>query len=100
MFLALNGWNVRKVANSLHVGVSCIERLHKKHFPNVKLLIRGKPQKLIEKMEISCIKNLTKGRISVAREAVKQLQEEFKMEVSDKTICHGLSRQCLYAKVK
>ena len=50
---------MRKVASSLHVSVSSIQMLCKKHFPNVKFSIGGKSQKLTYRMEMSCIRNLT-----------------------------------------
>lgn len=38
--------------------------------------------------------------MSVAREAVKNFQEEFGVDVSEETVRHGLYRQGLHAQVK
>ena len=51
-------------------------------------------------MEMSCVKNLTREGMSITREAIKKLQEEFEVEVSKEIVCLGLCRQDLHAQVK
>ena len=84
---------MRKVVSSLHVGVSYIQKLSKKNFPHAKLSIEGRLRKLTNRMKMSCERNLTRIGISSTREAVKQLQEEFEVEVSEEIVCHRLHRQ-------
>ena len=38
--------------------------------------------------------------MSIAKEAIKHLQEEFGIEVNEEIVCRGLCRQSLHAQVK
>src|ERR1700737_3458613 len=60
--------SVREIAKSLHVGKSSVQRLHKKHFPDAKLSVGGRPRKLTSAMERSCVTNVTRGNVSTAKE--------------------------------
>lgn len=51
--LLQKGWSVRKVVSSLHVSVSCVQRLPNKYFPDAKVPIGGKPCKVSNRMEMS-----------------------------------------------
>ena len=62
---------MRKGASSLYVGVSFLQRLCKKHFLDAKLSIGGRISKLTNRMEMSGVRNLTGGEMSIAREAIK-----------------------------
>jgi IS30 family transposase len=75
--LLQKGCSVREIAKSLHVGKSSVQRLRKKHFPDAKLSVGGRPRKLTSAMERSCVTSVTRGKVSTAKEATKQVQEVF-----------------------
>ena len=68
--LLQKGCSVREIAKSLHVGKSSVQRLRRKHFPEAKLSIGGRPCKLTSAMERSCVASVTRGKVSTAREAI------------------------------
>ena len=73
LYLLQKGCSVREIAKSLHVGKSSVQRLCKKHFPDAKLSVGGRPRKLTSAMEQSCVTSVTRGKVSTAREATKQV---------------------------
>ena len=91
---------MKKIANSLHLGVSSTQRLLKKHFLDPKLSIGGRPLNLMDKVEMFCVRNLNWGGMSIGRKGIKQLQEEFGVKVSEKIVHHGLNRQDLHVQIK
>jgi hypothetical protein len=48
--LLQKGCSVRGIAKSLHVGKSSVQRLRRKHFPDAKLSVGGRPRKLTSAM--------------------------------------------------
>src|ERR1700738_5104474 len=51
-------------------------------------------------MERSCVTSVTRGKVSSAREATKQVQEVFGVQVSEVTVRRGLCRAGLQSHVK
>jgi transposase len=91
---------VREIANSLHVGKSSVHSLRRKHFPDAKLSIGGRPRKLTSAMERSCVTSVTRGKVSTTREATKQVQEVFGVQVSEVIVRRALCRAGLQSHVK
>ena len=98
--LLQKGCSVREIAKSLQVGKSSVQRLRKKHFPDAKLSVGSRPRKLTSAMERSCVTSVTRGRVSTAREATKQVHEVFGVQVSEVTVRRGLCRAGLQSHVK
>ena len=66
--------------------VSHVYRGSTKSIFQMQLSIESRQQKLTDRMEISCVKDYKRGGMFTAREAIKQLQEEFEVEVSEEPI--------------
>ena len=73
------GVGVREMSRSLCVGVGIVHMLRKKFVSIVELSHGGRPRKLTPAMELSCVLDMTKGKLYTAVEATKNVQEAFGM---------------------
>jgi transposase len=94
------GCTIREVSRSLHVGVGTVQRLRQKCVFNVESSHGGRPRKMTPAMERSCVLNMTRGKLSTAVEATKNVQEAFGMQVCVETVRRVLRRGGLQSQVK
>ena len=95
------GVGVREVSRSLHVGVGTIHRLRKKFVSTMELSYGGRPRKLTPAMERSFVTlDMTRGKLNIAVEATKNVQEAFGMQVCVETVRRALCRGGLQSQVK
>ena len=70
------------------------------HVSSAKLKHRGRPHAMTKAMERFCVLEVTRGRLSIAVDATRQLKKDFGIQVSTNTVRRVLCRHGLSAQVK
>ena len=91
------GLSDRQVAKLCKVSRPTIRRIREKNFPNLSKSRGGRPPALSPQDKRFCVRAITSGKLETATAVVKELQEELKIEISDRTIRRTLQEAGLEA---
>jgi transposase len=92
--------STRKIASQCSVSKSYVQKLRKRHFPDVVLPKAGRPPKLSVQNKRFCVRAITAGKLDTASATAKQLHDELNVEVSDRTVRRAFQEAGLEAMEK
>jgi transposase len=76
----------KKVALLCNVSYTTVQKLCRKHLPDLELSVGGRPQKLSQQNKHYCIRAVTSGKMKTAIEVQQDLEINLDIKVDESTI--------------
>ena len=98
--LLQKGFSYNFVASRLSLSKTTIHRIKKKHLPDVKNVLPGRPPLLSVQQTRSIVRKITSGQLDTAVDAQKSLREQDFVQVSAQTVRRVLKKSGMKSAVK
>lgn len=100
LLLSHKGYSTRNIATKCHVSKSVVQKLRKKHLPDLKVSQGGGIQRLSPQDKHFCVRAATSGRLETTTAVARRLKQDLGIDVSARTVGRALQEAGMCAAEK